>query len=215
MGAIEAELAALRITVNGLLETTASLSVRLAAAERNIGVEVGEIVYSRPAEYRTPTFVKAKVTRDDVIERAKADVAKLTANHRRMTTGLVSYDYEFIVNRDKRTVVALLKGSTSKRVYYRGKSRCAPGDVFNVHIGKSLSLRRALGLEVPDEYVNSPAPTEFRVGDIVWCTDKYPRVLVTKDTINCFANPPVISIALVNSTTGNRVVDDSREEVSV
>ena len=100
------------------------------------------------------------MTRDEIIEKAKADVAELVAEY-------TDYDerFEFRVNRNKRTVVALsyYKG----RVHGRGIAKCAPDDVFNVHIGKAIALRRALGLEVPEEYVKAPQPTEPRVGDVV------------------------------------------------
>jgi len=34
-------------------------------------------------------------------------------------------------------------------------------------IGRAIALRRALGLEVPTEYLNAPNPTEVCVGDVV------------------------------------------------
>src|SRR5690625_4445998 len=73
----------------------------------------------------------------------------------------------FVVNKEKRTVVALMRGELSDIVYSRGIAKCAPGDCFNVHIGKAIALRRALDLEVPDEYLNAPQPTDVRVGDVV------------------------------------------------
>ncbi|MDM5229679.1 hypothetical protein QUF87_00285, partial [Lysinibacillus pakistanensis] len=56
---------------------------------------------------------------------------------------------EFVVNEDKRTVVALIKSfSTRHEVYHRGITKCNPNDVFNEHIGKAIALGRALGLDV-------------------------------------------------------------------
>src|SRR5699024_11680223 len=52
-------------------------------------------------------------------------------------------------------------------LFKRGIAKCDPSDCFNVHIGKAIALRRALEVEVPDEYLNTPQPTEVRVGDIV------------------------------------------------
>src|SRR5699024_6527622 len=78
-----------------------------------------------------------------------------------------AYNGEFVVNKEKRTVVALLRGWGSGTIVKRGIAKCAPKDCFNVHIGKAIALRRALGLEVPDEYLNAPQPTEVREGDIV------------------------------------------------
>lgn len=111
-------------------------------------------------------------TRDDVIEMAKEDVDMLTSD------GYVGYKanwgpfsmncvVKFIVNKEKRTVVALLYGYRTGRFYSRGIAKCAPDDCFNVHIGKAIALRRALGLDVPSEYLNAPQPTEVRVGDVV------------------------------------------------
>lgn len=121
--------------------------------------------------------------RDRIVERAKNDVEKLKSNCQSSldnNTGVSFWpekaaDFggtpihyvDFVVNKEKRTVASLIKSLTSSRVYYRGIAKCAPGDCFNVHIGKVIALRRALGLEVPDEYLNAPQPTEVRVGDVV------------------------------------------------
>lgn len=110
--------------------------------------------------------------RDDIIEQAKRDVAEL-----KQSDGYYRVQYaeghtkicnaEFIVNNEKRTVVALLRGKYTKKVWAKGIAKCAPTDCFNAHIGKAIALRRALGLEVPAEYLNAPQPTEVRDGDII------------------------------------------------
>ena len=74
---------------------------------------------------------------------------------------------EFVVNKEKRTVVALLKSVGEGAVKSKGIAKAMPDDCFNEHIGKAIALHRALGLEVPDEYLNAPQPTEVRVGDVV------------------------------------------------
>lgn len=104
--------------------------------------------------------------RDRIIEKAKKDVDELKEGgmcdiHPYACTA------EFIVNKDKRTVVVLMRGRTTGIVRARGIAKCAPSDCFNVHIGKAIAVRRALGLEVPNEYFNAPQPTEVRVGDVV------------------------------------------------
>lgn len=119
--------------------------------------------------------------RDEIIERAKKDVEELRTTYLSTCEGLkVSFwpkeseeygffhihNVDFIINTDKRTVVALIK-TIDNAVDYRGIAKCAPSDCFNVHIGKAIALRRALGLEVPDEYLNAPQPTEVRVGDVI------------------------------------------------
>ncbi|AOC58685.1 hypothetical protein [Bacillus pumilus] len=98
--------------------------------------------------------------RDEIVEKAKEDVRELLVKDR-------GHDHEFIVNESKRTVVDLRKIRGCTNIARRGIAKCAPNDCFNVHIGKAIALRRALGLEVPAEYLNAPQPTEVRVGDVV------------------------------------------------
>ena len=162
--------------------------------------------------------------RDEIVERAKADVAELVDELRYASSpypfgamrGRGHQRVEFVINRDKRTVVALIRNAyCGDEVDARGIAKCAPGDVFNSAIGRAIALRRALGLEVPAEYTNAPQPTEVRVGD---------RVLFRNDTWT--VQPP-------NNVSGRRykwedrelavdspaaktvkILDDSREEVS-
>ncbi|WP_338532595.1 hypothetical protein RBB83_17300 [Paenibacillus peoriae] len=110
--------------------------------------------------------------RDEIVERAKADVKELAREDGKYlvpTSFGNNYvtNVEFIVNRDKRKVTAILRGVASNKIRAVGRAKCAPNDVFNAHIGKAISLRRALGLEVPAEYLNVPKPTEVRKGDVV------------------------------------------------
>ncbi|MCY9038874.1 hypothetical protein MOE77_18415 [Bacillus inaquosorum] len=131
---------------------------------------------------------QAKACRDEIVEQAKADVEKLSnyGDGVRYETDVftkATCNVEFVANRDRRIVVALLKGVRTGNVYARGIAKAAPADCFNVHIGKAIALRRALGLAVPDEYLNAPQPTDVRVGDVV--RGKY----------------------------GLEIIDDSREEV--
>ncbi|RIV03067.1 hypothetical protein [Bacillus licheniformis] len=101
--------------------------------------------------------------RDEIVEQAKADVSDLINRD-------IGHDHEFIVNTEKRTVVVLRKLRGCTNIVRRGIAKAAPDDCFNVHIGEAIALHRALGLEVPDEYLNAPQPTEVRVGDIVMHT---------------------------------------------
>jgi len=115
----------------------------------------------------------AQARRDEIVEQAKRDAEELKTA--RNLLGVRGYPYkdkfvtfaDFIVNKDKRTVVALLRFQYEREVLSRGIAKCHPNDCFNVHIGKAIALRRALGLDVPDEYLNAPQPTEVRVGDTV------------------------------------------------
>jgi hypothetical protein len=119
-------------------------------------------------------FKLRKPTRDEIIERAKRDVEELQA---RMCNENVNNEgnkwfrhyqtkVEFKVNREKRTVVALLRTYFGSEVVERGIAKAHPEDCFNVTLGKCIALRRALGLDVPDEYINAPQP-EYKVGDKV------------------------------------------------
>jgi hypothetical protein len=104
----------------------------------------------------------AQARRDEIVEQAKRDVEELKTA--RNLLGVRGYPYkdkfvafaDFIVNKDKRTVVALLRFQDERGVLSRGIAKCHPNDCFNVHIGKAIALRRALGLDVPDEYLNAP-----------------------------------------------------------
>lgn len=104
----------------------------------------------------------AQERRDEIVEQAKADVERLRTNNRLWRT----FDITFDINRESRTVEAVAKKPNSRTAFY-GTAICAPDDCFNIHIGEAIALHRALGLEVPDEYLNAPQPTEVRVGDVV------------------------------------------------
>ncbi|MEV2661804.1 type II toxin-antitoxin system antitoxin SocA domain-containing protein [Paenibacillus larvae] len=162
--------------------------------------------------------------RDEIVEKVKADIEGHAINDydhvdyiRRFTgsnqgpfyrignrgTALLA---EYIVNRKKKTVVCLLRGIVTKTIYARGIAKCAPGDVFNSHIGRAIALRRALGLKVPAEYLSVPNPTEVREGDIVirydWINTMHPYHIFQIGT-----KPNLDSIDDYCD-----VIDDSREE---
>lgn len=124
------------------------------------------------APEKAPVMQSKPLTRAEVIAKAKADVAELLRIGDDIRSDLPKgtpfhnklYTVEFHVNRNKRAVVALVRGYLYNRIYARGIAKCAPGDVFHAEIGKAIALRRALGLPVPDEYINAPRPDEPRVG---------------------------------------------------
>jgi hypothetical protein len=147
-----------------------------------------------------------QLTRDDIIEMAKRDVAELK-NDDGFYVVEDFYDCyaDFKVNSEKRMVVALMRGKHSGKVYERGIAKCHPDDCFNAAIGRAIALRRALGLEVPNEYLNAPQPTEVRVGDIIEYKGK--RYTVLKAPFKngqCGVN----SIAVHNG----KIIDDSRAD---
>ncbi|MEK4136374.1 hypothetical protein NSQ93_22615 [Bacillus sp. FSL W8-0445] len=135
------------------------------------GYKQGKFDADMDATYMRPQEKTAQERRDEIVEQAKADIENLKY---RTFYGELRYSYhgivcnvEFVVNKEKRTVVALLKSVGEGAVKSKGIAKSAPSDCFNEHIGKAIALHRALGLEVPDEYLNVPNPTEVRVGDIL------------------------------------------------
>ncbi|MGV7066916.1 hypothetical protein [Bacillus velezensis] len=165
---------------------------------------------------------RAQARRDEIVEQAKADVEELKECGR--THAGKPFDYrlkmicvksEFIVNRDKRTVVVLLKGAGNKFIYSRGIAKAAPDDCFNVHIGKAIALRRVLGLAVPDEYLNAPQPTEVRVGDVIEVTldsgeiEKKPVISLKAGSLNAHLPGRIVQYPSHYA----KLIDDSREEV--
>lgn len=150
----------LAITVN--VQPGADVAQAVADA---VKAELHKMTASNTPALRKSTEKTPQQLRDEIVERAKADVAELECGVIARFHGFLKEDY--VINREKRTVVALLRDISDGKVRLRGIAKCAPGDVFNSHIGRAISLRRALGLEVPAEYLNAPAPTEVRVGDVV------------------------------------------------
>lgn len=162
-----------------------------------------------------------QMKRDEIVAKAKADV-KTLINHGadafaidRYGEGNKTYQEEFyavehIINKKKNTVVSLLFSasehgvSSPAEVKRRGIAKCDPSDCFNVHIGKAIALRRALGLLIPSEYLNSPQPTEVRVGDVVKTTD---------DNFPMWGNGKVIRMEKPYTIRGYFVEDNSYNHV--
>ncbi|OMC87428.1 hypothetical protein BK128_08350 [Viridibacillus sp. FSL H7-0596] len=117
---------------------------------------------------------------------------------------------QFISNAKKRTVVCLLRGVTSSNVRSRGIAKCAPGEVFNEHIGQAIALARALEIEVPEEFLKAVQPDEKVVG------------MVIKDYIHEHRNFKLInneekltdSLAHIDSPVGKDgiIIDDTNAE---
>ncbi|MGG4124951.1 hypothetical protein ABEV79_15755 [Bacillus licheniformis] len=161
-----------------------------------------DVTYTRPQEKT------AQERRDEIVEQAKADVERLRMINRMLQT----FDITFDINRESRTVEAVAKKPNSRTAFY-GTAICAPDDCFNVHIGEAIALHRALGLEVPDEYLNAPQPTEVRVGDVV----AYRGVYKTIDYVTVVADgePTGGGRAALTSIAVKRgkIIDDSRTGV--
>lgn len=118
------------------------------------------------------------LTRAKVIEMARGRVAELERIGRDRSETLTGsedfgshfYALEFVVNREKRVVTALVHNTNHRGRRLTRKpdavaiAKCAPDDVFNADIGKAIAAERALGLTLTDAFVNAPKPTEPVVG---------------------------------------------------
>lgn len=112
--------------------------------------------------------------RDRIVKQAKDDIERLidgigssTKRKGYRGSGEIICDADFKINKKKRVVVCLLRWQIGGFISQKGIAKCALNDCFNVHIGKSIALHRALGLDVPQEYLDVPNPTEVRVGNVI------------------------------------------------
>lgn len=210
-------------------EIIVALTTRVVALEQRVAAL--ETPKSRPATDAAITYALAKLPRmkspqeirDDIVKRAKEDVADLRKfAGTKVPNDFVSFwphtghstDYspmhtvEYVVNRDKRTVVTIIR-SDGRGHITRGIAKCAPGDVFNSHIGRAIALRRALGLAVPAEYFEAPNPTEVRVGDVIDYGDRRGSLRVIPNDGDLTINATFLSTAEDNIYRAV-FIDDSR-----
>ncbi|CAM2952953.1 hypothetical protein PASE110613_09250 [Paenibacillus sediminis] len=176
---IAENIATLAARVSTLEETVSKIAIQLRVAREDI-VLIEEGVADDIARLNKCMAQKSpQQLRDEIVERAKADVSNPYNFAGTPIPGdpdgisfwpegspCKMHDVSYVVNREKRAVVALIR-CTSDGFTVRGIAKCAPDDVFNAHIGRAIALRRALGLEVPAEYMSVPQPEEVNVGDIV------------------------------------------------
>lgn len=166
---------------------------RIKALEIEVEALKSEVAELKKAQKPYVIGVDLAITpnqrRKAVIERAKAFVADVeylaldsggnTERWSRKRAELKQFSNcvtkpEYHVNKEKRVVTVLVKGAITTVLFEKAIAKCAPGDVFNVHIGKAIALAKAYGLEIPQEFTNAPQP-EIAVGQVVYETD-------TKDT---------------------------------
>ena len=157
-----------------------------------------------------------KEKRDRIVEQAKADVENnfIEGNDgvgKVVNTMFGHCTVEFVVNKEKRTVVALLRGAYAQIIFAKGIAKCAPNDCFNIHIGKAVALRKALGKSI-DDYMNVPNPTEVHVGDVA----RYPngRIVEIIKWDNDRIRVRTVETGEINSATSLakvEIIDDSRE----
>ncbi|WP_432339353.1 hypothetical protein [Bacillus tequilensis] len=174
------------------------------------GYRQGKFDAEMDATYMRPQEKTAQARRDEIVEQAKADLENLADEDGPVYQTEDNEGYpcscyaSFRVNKEHRTVACDLRGVRTGERYKRGIAKAALDDCFNVHIGKAIALRRALGLVVPDEYLNVPQPTEVRVGDVVGTPyGRGPYKLKKRH----FSE---IDLTYLNRC---KIIDDSREEV--
>lgn len=217
--------------ISALQAQVKALESRVSALEKERVAP--DKVAEGPVDKRPPSFSVSPVAppksaqqiRDAIVERAKADVKDLIADayggtgHRGRLPAVMHIGHitvKFEVDREKRKVTALgyLRHVYDSRPRVIGRAICAPNDVFNAHIGRAISLRRALGLPVPAEYLSVPNPKEPRVGDVVYTACEYGNMTVAAET-NVFANAisaDTYAMLVEDKTYGKpRIIDDSRE----
>lgn len=107
-----------------------------------------------------PKLLTKNQQRAEIIEKAKKFVEEtekyLKQPEADRTKGNYIYQesssiLEFVINEEKRTIVALLYNKYhEKQLNGKGIAKCDPNDVFNQHIGKAIALGRALGLDVSE-----------------------------------------------------------------
>lgn len=152
--------------------------------------------------------------RDDIVEKAKYFIESISLND--VNDNGVLYSHEFIVNAEKRTVVVLRRSPGTTKIHSKGVAKCSPNDCFNAHIGKAIALLRALGLEVPYEFLNVPLPTEVRVGDVVEYRGVFGGLKVTTIVPDTqYVSSPNNEAALSSyASEKGRIIDDSRTHLS-
>lgn len=123
-------------------------------------VDVYELIETKPL---TPNQQRAAI-----IEKAKKfveDQKQEFYGSKLYQVGSHMCDADFRINEEKRAITCLLRHEFNGLIS-KGIAKCDPGDVFNEHIGKSIALGRALGLDV-SEFEQAVQPTEFVVGQLV------------------------------------------------
>lgn len=190
--------------------------------------------YIKEVIAKLPRVKTAQEVRDEIVEKAKADVKELREEIGRYgvraESGNHTYEHKvltftFSTNVEKRVVTALVRGKNSEDLYEVGIAKCAPDDCFNSHIGKAIALRRALGLKVPAEYLTAPQPTEVRVGD----TTQFGKVFAVRPTHRTVGDGAGFEFRTADKgytvirpdgyelwveLSDARIIDDSREEAS-
>ncbi|WP_368900787.1 hypothetical protein [Oceanobacillus oncorhynchi] len=166
-------------------------------------------------KHTTTPMILYKPSRKEVVNSAKKKIERL---ENRVVKGFdVNGVYNckpvFIVNKEKRTVVSLLKNPLTGEIIKRGIAKCLPEDCFNAHIGKAIAFYRSLDRDIPNEYLNAPSPKGKEVGDKIRYWNRFRNKYENKTLVSC--NELVCDhTSHINSDASKRgtVIDDSDRE---
>lgn len=162
IAALEAEVKALKGASNPSMNVTINASHVKDAREFAAGV-AEEMRRGLITPKQSPNQRRA-----DVIKRAQAFVAEYSGvvptGETPLTLKCGDVRTEFVVNAEKRTVVAIGHYKWTGGIAGKAFAKCAPDDVFNADIGKAIAAGRLYGVKVPKEFTDAPKPTEVVVG---------------------------------------------------
>lgn len=158
------KLATLNNEIRSALRAVQNAKEQLEGAEKVLRIASNELY-----ELRKQGVIvhNPNAGREAAIEAAKKFIEDQFDNDNHVKVDVFSCDVQFIVDKVKRTVVAIARGYESKRVRGRGIAKTAPTDTFNETIGKAIALGRALDVEIPSIILASPSPVEPKTGDII------------------------------------------------
>lgn len=169
-------------------------------------------------ELRKEAIEKAKKFVKETEGDAKGSRIQQDGNH--LFRNVVTFP-EFVINEDKRTVVTLVKDRFGG-VHEKGIAKCAPSDVFNVHIGKAIALGRAYGLPT-SEFEQAPQPDEVVPGMEVIRFNKHGdylgdervdsvKVLTERGSEYAPESTHVINGCMLYGGYGDRIISDSEAQ---
>jgi endonuclease V-like protein UPF0215 family len=159
-----------------LVEESPSTNERITALESQVAelhAELQTLKKRKKPKHLLTHYPTPNEQRKAIIERAKSFITETQRKQKDIFSAegndvLSRYitQTEFVINQEKRTVVAIIRGRVTNTIYAKGIAKCAPDDVFNADIGKAIALGRALGLDV-SEFEYAVKPTEVVVGMVV------------------------------------------------
>ncbi|ETT84208.1 hypothetical protein MKZ08_08285 [Viridibacillus sp. FSL R5-0477] len=184
-------------------------------------VEVFEpIGHCKPVEYEPPfpEVLTPNEQRALLIKQAKEFVEEHTKPNDFTGKGVLigsrwSTKIEFVLNNQKRTLVALAKGIDSARVRAKGIAKCAPDEVFNEHIGQAIALARALEIEVPKGFLKAIQPDEKVAGMVVFAEGEKRRLVIEYKDVNISEHHGEITCQVGSGYSKEGIIlDDTKAE---